>query len=584
MSKQKKKDNKSDANLSIPTNADILVLLDQLNTTVADGLETQWLDFKPWTDPKSDMKLAVEYAACLANADGGVIVFGVADKILGRTAAIHGSKGYDRDVWQRGIYDGMRPNLRVGVEELPVPEGTGKLLVVRVPKGNTPPYGTMQGVFKRRVGKNCMPLDPQSFSRSLVSSGAVDWSGQLTELGLSDLDPVEVARARSILRRISPESELLKLVDEPFLVALGAARNGYLTHAGLILFGREEILHEHCPQHQVHYVLQTSDVSVARNDSYRHGLLNILERIEQNFTGPANPEQELAFGLFRIRIPAYPLEAVREAVLNAVTHRDYSDPGEVLIRHTRRELAITSPGGFIGGITPENILRREPVSRNRTLAETLEKLRLVERAGIGRRRIFLPTLSYGKRPPMYETDGTRVVLRIYDGVFDDRMAALVAKWKQEGIEVELDGLLVLFYLREHAFIDSATAAQILQLPREEARRVLEQLTQSPTALLERRGKTKAATFHLAKPVATDLLGKAAYSEAKGINPLRYAEMVKVFLQDHGSITPKQCRDLLHLGESQTARVEISRLLRKWSDTGGFLRREGKPPRVVYYLR
>jgi ATP-dependent DNA helicase RecG len=103
-------------------------------------------------------------------------------------------------------------------------------------------------------------------------------------------------------------------------------------------------------------------------------------------------------------------------------------------------------------------------------------------------------------------------------------------------------------------------------------------------MLERRGRTKAATYHLAKPVASDLLGKAAYSEGKGINPLRYAEMVKVFLQDYRSITPKQCRDLLHLGESNTARVEISRLLRKWSGPDGFLRREGKPPKVVYHIR
>ena len=570
--------------MSIPTNAEILALLDRLNAAVADDLETQWLDFKPWTDPKSDMRVAVEYAACLANADGGVIVFGVADQTRARAAAIRGATGYDLDVWRRGIYDGVRPNLYVAVEELSVPEGTGKLLIVRVPKGGLPPYGTAQGVFKRRVGKNCMPLDPQSFSRVQVSSGVVDWSGQSTDLHLIALDPVEIARARNILRRISPESELLKLADEQFLVALGAIRNGRVTHAGLVLFGREEVLSERCPQHQVHYVLQTSDVSVARNDSYRQGLLNILERIEQNFTGPANPEQELSVGLFKIRVPAYPLEVVREAVLNAVTHRDYYDPGEVLIRHTQRELVITSPGGFIGGITPDNILRREPVSRNRTLAEALEKLRLVERAGIGRRRIFLPALSYGKRPPVYETDGTRVTLRVFDGSFDARMAALVAKWKQEGIEVDLDGLLVLSYLREHAFVDSARAAQVLQLSRDEARSVLDQLTQPPTALLERRGRTKAASFHLAKPVASALLGKAAYSEAKGISPLRYAEMVKVFLQDHGSITPKQCRELLHLGESQTARVEISRLLRKWSGPDGFLRREGKPPKVVYSPR
>ena len=570
--------------MNAPNNNEILILLDQLESNVADDLETLWLEFKPWTDTKSAMKEAVEYSVCLANADGGVIVFGVADKVKGRKAAIHGARGYDLDTWRRGIFDSTRPNLAVTVEELEVSEGSRKLLIVRVPKGNGPPYGTAQGLFKKRVSKNCMPLDSHGFARAQVSSGAIDWSGQPTNLRLADLDPVEIARAKNILKRINPESELLALSDVMFLSALGALRHDSVTHAGLILFGKEEIIADRCPQHQVHYVLQTSDVTLARNDSYRQGLLNILERIEQNFTGAANPEHELSVGLFSIRIPAYPLSVVREAVLNAVTHRDYADPGEVLIRHAQRELVITSPGGFIGGITPKNILRTEPVSRNRTLAEAFEKLRLVERAGIGRRRIFLPTLSFGKRQPVYETDGTRVTLRIFDGAYDERVAALVAKWKQSGIDVDLDGLLVLVYLKEHGFIDVAKATHILQLSREETRAALDQLTQPPTAMLERRGKTKASTYHLAKPVASDLVGKAAYSEAKGISPLRYAEMVKVYLQDHGSITPSQCRVLLHLGESQSARVEISRLLRKWSGPDGFLRREGKPPHVIYYLR
>ncbi|MBI4622815.1 MAG: ATP-binding protein [Verrucomicrobia bacterium] len=140
--------------MSIPTNAEILILLDRLNTETADDLESQWLDFKPWTDAKADMKVAVEYAACFANAEGGVVVFGVADRTRDRAAAIHGAKGCDLDIWRRGIYDGLRPNLAVAVEELTVPEGTGTLLIVRVPKGGSPPYGTAHGLFKRRVGES----------------------------------------------------------------------------------------------------------------------------------------------------------------------------------------------------------------------------------------------------------------------------------------------------------------------------------------------------------------------------------------------------------------------------------------------
>jgi ATP-dependent DNA helicase RecG len=175
-------------------------------------------------------------------------------------------------------------------------------------------------------------------------------------------------------------------------------------------------------------------------------------------------------------------------------------------------------------------------------------------------------------------------LRIFDGVYDERMATLVAKWKQDGVEVDLDGLLVLSHLRRRPFINTAQATDLLQTSRDAAHGILDQLTLPPTALLERRGRATSATYHLSKRLASDLLGKGAYTRNKGVNPIRYAEMVKEYVRDHAAITPKQCRDLLGWGESNTDRVEISKLLRKWSAPDGFLKREGKPPKVSYSLR
>ena len=162
------------------------------------------------------------------------------------------------------------------------------------------------------------------------------------------------------------------------------------------------------------------------------------------------------------------------------------------------------------------------------------------------------------------------------------MAKLVATWRQEGRDTDLDGLLVLTYLREHAFIDTRTASDLLQLSQDAARGVLDQLALPRTGILERKGKTRAATYHLNRAVAKDLLGKAAYTKTKGVDPIRHREMVCAFVEDHGSITPKECRELLGLGESQSARVEVSRYFRQWSAQDGFLRREGTGPKVRYF--
>jgi len=566
----------------IPPKDEILRALDRLDVEFADGLESQWLEFKPWRSPKESMRVAAEYAACFANAEGGAIVFGVADKVRGRQRAIHGVCHHDVDTWRRGIFDSTRPNLDVSVEEVLVPEGTGRLLVVTVPRGASPPYGTARGLYTKRVGKNCMPLAPAALLRDQLPMRAVDWSGLAADgVRVRDLNAVELSRARDILRSVAPESDLLEVEDGEFLRGLGAVRDGKVTRAGLLLFGSDALLAEACPQHQVHYVYEVSDTAVARNDLCRGGLLKILRQVEDAFSGPANPEQELAVGLFRLRVPAFPIEVVREAVLNALTHRDYCDPNDVLIRHTARELTVVSPGGFVGNIRPDNILRCEPMSRNRTLAEAFQKLRLVERAGIGRRRIFRTLLAYGKRVPRYETDGQRVILRVFDGFLDERMARLVARWQQTSRAVDLDALLVLSYLRDNAYIDTRSAADTLQLPQQRAKGVLDRLAQPKAGILERLGKTRAATYSLNKAVARDLLGKAAYTRTRGVDRIRYEEMVKAFVAHHGSITPHECRELLGLGESRSARSQISRQLRKWCGSNGFLRREGKGPKTRY---
>lgn len=570
--------------MSIPDSAQIIALLERLKDVPADDLESHFLDFKPWEDAKSAPKFACEYAACFANAnaDGGVLVFGVADRVVGKAQAIVGAKGYDPDLLRRQIFNGTRPGIDVEVEEIAVQEGTGRLLVVRVQAGKQKPYGTTAGLYKQRVGKNCMPLDPIAFQQSQVRTAALDWSGAPAKgLTIQDLDPLQIERARRILRSKAPSSGLIGLPDIEFLQGLEGIRGGQVTHAGMILFARQEVLSAHCPQAQFHYVLHDSETSVARNDIERLPLLEAVERIEQIFQGPLNPEQEIEVGLFKLRIPQFPLEGVREAVLNALTHRDYQHPGEILVRHSKQELVVTSPGGFIDGITPENILRHEAVPRNRTLANALVKLRLVESSGIGRKRIFRSALVYGKRRPEYTTDGHAVTLKIFNQGTHEALARLVAKLDGQGAEVGLDQLLVLDALRGQDYIDVSQASEVLQLSREDARRVLDGMCLPPLNLIERRGYSSSATFHLAKGVAKDLKGKAAYTKARGLNPVRYAEMAREYLRDHKRITNTDLRELLGLGDSASAQVEASRYLKKWSQDDGFLERQGTGNKIFY---
>lgn len=551
----------------------------------ADDLESEFVEFKPWLpDVKENMKVALEYTVSFANhPGGGVIVFGVKDRTRGRAEAITGCKGYDLQTWRTHLYDNIRPRLHgIQIDEVSVPEGM--LLVIRVPEGPQALYGTVGGLFKRRVGKSSMPVDPVEFQRTRLSQGALDWTALPAEgITPTELDPVEIARAKNVARAFNPKSGLAELTDPEFLAAIKAVVKGNVTRAGLLLLGRADQLEPLVPQHLVQYTHEISDTKLGRNDFYRQNLLYILERITEILTGPINPEQEIAVGLFKLRVPSFPVDVVREAFLNAVTHRDYSVTGKVLVRHGGREMVISNPGDFVGGVTPQNILRHEAVARNPALAEMLQKLGLVETAGMGRRRIFVPMLSFGKRIPRYEADGFSVTLHLYDGTFDERMAALIAKWQKDGRDIGLDGLLLLTYLREHSFIDSRDAVELLQTTSTQALDILERYCLPPFSLLERRGK-KRATFHLPRGLASDLIGKEAYTRIRGIDPLRFREMVREYVGQHGSITNRKCRALLQLGESDSAITQASQYLKEFSGTGGFLTPEGKGRSRHYVAR
>jgi len=89
---------------------------------------------------------------------------------------------------------------------------------------------------------------------------------------------------------------------------------------------------------------------------------------------------------------------------------------------------------------------------------------------------------------------------------------------------------------------------------------------------------------LAKGIATELKGKAAYTKTRGLNPVRYAEMLREYLNDHQQVGNAELRELLGLGDSASAQVEASRLLKKWSQPDGFLDRHGAGSNVSYTRR
>jgi ATP-dependent DNA helicase RecG len=159
--------------------------------------------------------------------------------------------------------------------------------------------------------------------------------------------------------------------------------------------------------------------------------------------------------LFVFDIPTFNERVVREALLNAVSHRNYQLNGSVFIRQYRDRLVVESPGGFPLGVTINNILDRQS-PRNRRIAEIFALCGLVERSGQGMNLIYELSIKEAKSLPEFKgTDEHFVCITLNGLVLDKKMLALISKIGNERLEtLSTDDFLVINILfHQHKFPD-----------------------------------------------------------------------------------------------------------------------------------
>jgi ATP-dependent DNA helicase RecG len=463
-------------------------LLNDLEQRQATELEDQDLDFKEWNSRSmSDaVSLVIEMAVCMANGGGGTVVFGVNDRAVGRSTAIVGvPPEVDVNRLKKAVYDATDPKLTPVFQELPVPEGTGRLIVMQVYPG-LPPYTDTGGKGKIRIGKDCQPLTGTLRRKIMVETGETDFTGTETSGPPEPLiSAAAMERLREAARREKAPEDLLQKTDRDLLGTLGLIRNGILLRAGVLLTGTPEAIREHFPGYVWTHLRMLTDTDYSDradgNDAIPVALERILDRIMAD-----NPIATVAQGLFHFEIRTYPEIALREALLNALVHTDYRIPGPILIKQFRERLEISNPGGLPGGITPENILRHEPVPRNPALVDALTRLRLVNRSNLGVRRMYQSFLMEGKEPPVILDEGNavRVILRASRLSVPFRL--FVAEESDRGRLLSLEHLLIIQHLLRHPEIDTPTAARITQQGESETREVLTHM-ETDLGYLERGG-------------------------------------------------------------------------------------------------
>lgn len=542
---------------------------ERLQQLIASG-ETSDVEFKgDSARPFFDADL-VEAVVCLANRPGtesGWLLIGVEDDGNVTGARRRHEAGTDPTRVQALVANRTRPSLTPRVEVCDV-DGRS-VIVVEVPPVRSP-VGTTDGKYVRRAiggdGKPaCVPFMFHEMQAHQADRGALDYSAlTLPGVGWDDLDRLEIERFRRTIResRGRGDESLLALSDIELAKALGAVEANHEVRAvrmlGLLLFGKEDVLRRMLPTHEVAFQVLTG-VDIEVNDFLRWPLIRTMEELETRFRARYR-EQELMTGLLRIGVPDYPERAFREAVANALIHRDYSRLGAVHVQWHPDRLEISSPGGFPEGVRLDNLLVTPPRPRNPLLADAFKRAGIVERTARGIDTIFFEQLRNGRPAPSFSrSTEASVVVSLPGGAANLEFVRIAYEESQAGRPLSLDDLLLVNELWLERRLTTTEAARLIQKPETEARTRLARLVE--VGLVEARGEGAGRAYHLAAAVYRRLGDKVGYVRQRGFDSVQQEQMVLQYVESHGQITRAETAQLCQLSPDQAKRL-LKRLIDK----------------------
>jgi len=364
----------------------------------------------------------LRYACAIANSGGGRIVLGVTDR---RPREVVGSDAFDQPERTRA---GLREQLHIRVDfEILCHEGKQVLVfqIARRPSG-LPVH--VDGVAWWRDGDSLIPMPEAVRSRIYAETGH-DFSADICPgATFADLDPAAVQAFCAKWAQKTGNDRLKHLPEEQLLRDCEAVTGDGVTYAALVLFGNHASLGRFLAQSETVFEYRASDASgpAQQREEFRLGFFAYCDRIWE-LINLRNDIQHYQDGLFIFDIPTFNDRVVREALLNAICHRNYQFAGSVFIRQYRDRLVVESPGGFPPDITVENILDRQS-PRNRRIAEILARCGLVERSGQGMNLIYEICVKEAKALPDFAgTDAHGVRLTLNGLVLDKNLLSVLNK-------------------------------------------------------------------------------------------------------------------------------------------------------------
>lgn len=398
---------------------------------------------------KYDVETVGRNICAFLNSGGGYVVCGVSEEgqVIGLDIKIDNAN-VNREISHR-----ITPKTLVSVEDHNI-DGK-RILVVRVPPGRDIPYAFHNNIYIR-VGELNQKADVTTI-RDMVMRRETEverWERRFSDADTEvDLDMNEI---KSTIKAVNKAGRMqFRDSSDPIMVLedMEVSKYGRLTNGGDVLFTHNPTFrHPQARMQAICFYHDRTDDSYRDMKSFDGTLVSVLG-LAYGFIS-RNTMIRASFGegkLERLDEPLYPPNAVREGLVNALAHRDYSDySGHVAVHVYPDRLEIWNSGDFPKGVTPEDLLKRHiSVLRNPDIAHVLYLRGLMEKVGRGSLLIQKLCEEQGLPKPEWRSEGGRnVVLTLYVPKFikeldidwgpsrDQVGTKSVSGWDQVGIGLE----------------------------------------------------------------------------------------------------------------------------------------------------
>jgi len=371
---------------------------DALSELISHG-ENQTVEFKT-----SFQKEVIETVVAFANTKGGKIFIGISD-----SGDILGIKPKPESIqnWINQIKTNTQPSILVDIDDVEIEDKT--IAVVDVKEYPVKPIAYKNRYYKRANNSNHL-MDLTQISNMHLQSLQLSWDAyKAQDIKYDDLDFGKIDR---FIAKVN-SAKRFKLTDDRLmnLQKLNLLKEKEPTNAAKLLFSKEQTVYN------IHIGRFKTPSMIIDDKMIKETLFEAVEQTMMYIISHIKVAFEFTGAISRTEIFEYPIKALRELVLNAIVHRDYTSPMDTQIKIFDKKITIFNPGKLYGDMTIEKLKTNnyQAQTRNKLIAEAFYLTNDIEKYGSGYIRVREAIADYPTMKFEYEEMGNGYLVTIsYD--------------------------------------------------------------------------------------------------------------------------------------------------------------------------